>query len=112
MQKNEAENISPSVINRQKEQIESIAEIGKPKKDINEILGRKPRTLQGVDVPSDIIKPSLKFDVKQPVLNAAEDLLVSGKVARNPNLQINEQIADLLVSGRLADDEIKKYLQK
>jgi len=127
--KAEADNVSPNTIYSQKEQIEGIEKIDVPPKskeellniqapkfektqvDIEQVLGAKPRTLEGVDLPQAITRPAIKQEVNQNVLNAAEQLLLSGKVRRNPNLRLNEQIADLIVTGRIDDQTFTKILK-
>ena len=79
--------------------------------NIEQVLGAKPRTLEGVDLPQAITRPAIKQEVNQNVLNAAEQLLLSGKVRRNPNLRLNEQIADLIVTGRIEDEAFTKILK-
>ena len=74
----------------------------------------KPTTLEGVDVPEKIIKPAIKSDLTNKIDRAAEEILTTGKIERNPNLLISEQIADLITSpGRLTaktfEDILKKY---
>ena len=80
--------------------------------DINKKLGDKPRTLEGKKLPDEITKPSLNFKINNRVTKAAEELLVSGKVKRNPNIQINEQIADLIFTGRIDDDVFQSILKR
>jgi hypothetical protein len=127
--KAEADNVSPNTIYSQKEQIEGIEKIDvtpkskeellniqapkfeKTQVDIEQVLGAKPRTLEGVDLPQAITRPAIKQEVNQNVLNAAEQLLLSGKVRRNPNLRLNEQIADLIVTGRIDDQTFTKILK-
>jgi len=127
--KAEADNVSPNTIYSQKEQIEGIEKIDvtpkskeellniqapkfeKTQVDIEQVLGAKPRTLEGVDLPQAITRPAIKQEVNQNVLNAAEQLLLSGKVRRNPNLRLNEQIADLIVTGRIDDQAFTKILK-
>lgn len=127
--KAEADNVSPNTIYSQKEQIEGIEKIDvapkskeellniqapkfeKTQVDIEQVLGAKPRTLEGVDLPQSITRPAIKQEVNQNVLNAAEQLLLSGKVRRNPNLRLNEQIADLIVTGRIDDQTFTKILK-
>ena len=127
--KAEADNVSPNTIYSQKEQIEGIEKIDvtpkskeellniqapkfeKTQVDIEQVLGVKPRTLEGVDLPQAITRPAIKQEVNQNVLNAAEQLLLSGKVRRNPNLRLNEQIADLIVTGRIDDQAFTKILK-
>jgi hypothetical protein len=127
--KAEADNVSPNTIYSQKEQIEGIEKIDvtpkskeellniqapkfeKKQVDIEQVLGAKPRTLEGVDLPQAITRPAIKQEVNQNVLNAAEQLLLSGKVRRNPNLRLNEQIADLIVTGRIDDQAFTKILK-
>ena len=127
--KTEADNVSPNTIYSQKEQIEGFEKIDVPPKskeellnitapkfektqvDIEQVLGAKPRTLEGVDLPKAITRPAIKQEVNQNVLNAAEQLLVSGNVRRNPNLRLNEQIADLIVTGRIEDEAFTKILK-
>jgi hypothetical protein len=127
--KAEADNVSPNTIYSQKEQIEGIKKIDvtpkskeellniqapkfeKTQVDIEQVLGAKPRTLEGVDLPQAITRPAIKQEVNQNVLNAAEQLLLSGKVRRNPNLRLNEQIADLIVTGRIDDQAFTKILK-
>ncbi len=127
--KAEADNVSPNTIYSQKEQIEGIEKINvtpkskeellniqapkfeKTQIDIEQVLGAKPRTLEGVDLPQAITRPAIKQEVNQNVLNAAEQLLLSGKVRRNPNLRLNEQIADLIVTGRIDDQAFTKILK-
>jgi len=134
--KAEADDVSPATIYNQKEQIEGIEKIdlppkskeellniqtpkieenkftAKPKIDIEEVLGAKPRTLEGSNIPIEITRPAIKQEINKNVLDAAEELLITGKVRRNPNLRINEQIADLIVTGRIDDkifiDTLKK----
>nr|BAR31533.1 hypothetical protein [uncultured Mediterranean phage uvMED] len=74
----------------------------------------KPSTLEGVNVPQKITKPALKSDITNKIDRAAEELLVTGRIERNPNLLISEQIADLITSpARLTaknfEDILKKY---
>jgi len=127
--KAEADNVSPNTIYSQKEQIKGIEKIDiapkskeellniqapkfeKTQVDIEQVLGAKPRTLEGVDLPQAITRPAIKQEVNQNVLNAAEQLLLSGKVRRNPNLRLNEQIADLIVTGRIDDQTFTKILK-
>lgn len=127
--KAEAENVSPNTIYSQKEQIEGFEKIDVPPKskeellnikapkfektqvDIEQVLGAKPRTLEGTELPQAITRPAIKQEVNQNVLNAAEQLLITGKVRRNPNLRLNEQIADLIVTGRIEDQTFTKILK-
>jgi hypothetical protein len=127
--KAEADNVSPNTIYSQKEQIEGIEKIDiapkskeellniqapkfeKTQIDIEQVLGAKPRTLEGVELPKEIVRPAIKQEVNQNVLNAAEQLLLSGRVRRNPNLRLNEQIADLIVTGRIDDQAFTKILK-
>lgn len=127
--KAEAENVSPNTIYSQKEQIEGFEKIDVPPKskeellnikapkfektqvDIEQVLGAKPRTLEGTELPKAITRPAIKQEVNQNVLNAAEQLLITGKVRRNPNLRLNEQIADLIVTGRIEDQTFTKILK-
>ena len=80
--------------------------------DIKKKLGDKPRTLEGKKLADEISKPSLNFKINNRVTKAAEELLVSGKVKRNPNIQINEQIADLIFTGRIDDDVFQSILKR
>lgn len=80
--------------------------------DIDKKIGKKPRTLEGVKIPDDISKPSLSFKITKRVNDAAEELLLSGKVKRNPNIKINEQIADLIFTGRISDEVFQSVLKK
>jgi len=80
--------------------------------DIDKKIGAKPRTLEGVKIPDDISKPSLSFKITKRVNDAAEELLLSGKVKRNPNIKINEQIADLIYTGRISDKVFQSILKK
>ena len=80
--------------------------------DIDKKIGKKPRTLEDVKIPDDISKSSLSFKITKRVNDAAEELLLSGKVKRNPNIKINEQIADLIYRGRISDEVFQSVLKK
>ena len=102
-------------INQSKNKLKEIDNIAKEQykqtQSIKDKLGTK-RTLEGVDVPPTISKPSLKKSVTEPVEKASLEILKAGKVVRNPNLKINEQIADLIYTGRVSDDKFLEILKK
>ena len=102
-------------INQSKNKLKEIDNIAKEQykqtQSIKDKLGTK-RTLEGVDVPSAISKPSLKKSVTEPVEKASLEILKAGKVVRNPNLKLNEQIADLIYTGRVSDDKFLEILKK
>ena len=102
-------------INQSKNKLKEIDNIAKEQykqtQSIKDKLGTK-RTLEGVDVPPAISKPSLKKSVTEPVEKASLEILKAGKVVRNPNLKINEQIADLIYTGRVSDDKFLEILKK
>ena len=120
-EKNILDNIKPfskenqDRINQSKNKLKEIDNIAKEQykqtQSIKDKLGTK-RTLEGVDVPPAISKPSLKKSVTEPVEKASLEILKAGKVVRNPNLKINEQIADLIYTGRVSDDKFLEILKK
>ena len=81
-------------------------------KVVKERLGDKARSLEGLDVPTEISRPALKKKVTDPVEKASLELLKEGKVERNPYLKLNEQISDLISTGRVSTDEWLKILKK
>ena len=81
-------------------------------KVVKERLGDKARSLEGFDVPTEISRPALKKKVTDPVEKASLELLKEGKVERNPYLKLNEQISDLISTGRVSTDEWLKILKK
>ena len=96
-----------------KNKLKTLDNIAKEKykqtQSIKDTLGTK-RTLEGVDVPPAMTRPALKKSVTDRVEKAALDLLKQGNVTRNPNLRLNEQIADLIMTQRLSvDDFVKTY---
>ena len=121
MKKHILDNIKPfskenqDRINQSKNKLKEIDNIAKEQykqtQSIKDKLGTK-RTLEGVDVPPAISKPSLKKSVTEPVEKASLEILKAGKVVRNPNLKINEQIADLIYTGRVSDDKFLEILKK
>ena len=98
-----------------KDKVKAIDDIGKKKfddaKKIQERLG-KNKTLEGESIPLDITRPALKKTVTDPVEKASLELLSEGKVERNPNLKLNEQISDLIYTGRITDEKFIKILNK
>jgi hypothetical protein len=103
-------------ISDSKNPIQEVDKIGKEKftqaKELDEKIGPKPRTLEGVEVPKEISKPSLKKSVTDKVEKTALELLTEGKVARNPNIRLNEQIADLIFTGRINDETFLTILKQ
>jgi len=92
---------------------ESIAtKIEQQQKNIEEVLGTKPRTLEGTKLPEEITRPAIKEKFNQKILNAAEELLTTGKVRRNPNLTLTEQVSDLIITGRIEDKTFNDILKK
>ena len=81
-------------------------------KKIEELLGTKPRTLEGTKLPEEITRPAIKEKFNQKILNAAEELLTTGKVRRNPNLTLTEQVSDLIITGRIEDKTFNDILKK
>ena len=75
-------------------------------------MGDKARSLEGLDVPTEISRPALKKKVTDPVEKASLELLKEGKVERNPYLKLNEQISDLISTGKVNTDEWLKILKK
>ena len=80
--------------------------------DIDEKIGSKPRTLEGLNVPEGISVKGLNTATLKRINDAAEELLVSGDVVRNPNLKLYEQISDLLLTTKLNNEVIEAILKK
>jgi len=120
-EKNILDNIKPfskenqEQILESKNKIKTLDNIAKNKykqtQSIKDTLGEK-RTLEGMDVPPNMTRPALKKSVTDPVERASLEILKEGKVTRNPNLKLNEQIADLIYTGRVTDDSFIKILKK
>ena len=82
------------------------------KADIDEKIGSKPRTLEGLDVPEGVSVKGLNTATLKKITQAADEILTTGQVARNPNIKLYEQIADLLYTGRLSNEQIEAILKK
>lgn len=82
--------------------------------DIDEKIGSKPRKLEGLNVPEGISVKGLNTATLKRINDAAEELLVSGDVVRNPNLKLYEQISDLLstTNTKLNNEAIEAILKK
>ena len=80
--------------------------------DIDEKIGSKPRQLEGLDIPEGVSVKGLNTATLKKITQAAEELLTTGKVTRNPNIKLYEQIADLLYTGRLSNEQIEAILKK
>ena len=80
--------------------------------DIDEKIGSKPRKLEGLNVPEGISVKGLNTATLKRINDAAEELLVSGDVVRNPNLKLYEQISDLLLTTKLNNEVIEAILKK
>ena len=98
-----------------KDKLKAIDEIGEQQfnnaKKVKERLG-KDKTLEGQSIPIDITRPALKKSVTDPAEKASLELLLEGKVQRNPNLRLNEQISDLIYTGRITDEKFLEILKK
>jgi len=82
------------------------------KADIDEKIGSKPRQLEGLDIPEGVSVKGLNTATLKRITQAADELLTTGKVTRNPNIKLYEQIADLLYTGRLSNEQIEAILKK
>jgi hypothetical protein len=80
--------------------------------DIDEKIGSKPRQLEGLDIPEGVSVKGLNTATLKKITQAAEELLTTGKVTRNPTLKLYEQISDLLYTGRLSNEQIEAILKK
>ena len=80
--------------------------------DIDEKIGSKPRKLEGLNVPEGISVTGLNTATLKRINAAAEELLISGDVVRNPNLKLYEQISDLLLTTKLNNEVIEAILKK
>jgi len=98
-----------------KDKLKAIDEIGEQQfnnaKKVKERLG-KNKTLEGQSIPTDITRPALKKSTTDPAEKASLELLLEGKVQRNPNLRLNEQISDLIYTGRITDEKFLQILKK
>lgn len=99
-----------------KNKLKALDDIAKDKynqtQSIKETLGKPPRTLEGVDVPPAMTRPALKKSITDKMEKASLELLKEGNVVRNPNLRLNEQVADLIATGRLKDEDFIKTFKK
>jgi len=99
-----------------KDKVKAIDDIAKDKfnqaKNVKERLGDKARTLEGVSIPDEITRPAIKKSVTDPVEKASLEILKAGKVERNPNLKLNEQISDLIYTNRINDNQFLDILKK
>jgi len=94
------------------EKIENAQQATKDQADIDGKIGSKPRTLEGLDIPEGVSVKGLDTATLKRINSAAEELLTGGKVIRNPNIKLYEQISDLLYTGRLTNDFIEAVLKK
>ena len=98
-----------------KDKLKAIDKIGEQQfnnaKKVKERLG-KNKTLEGQSIPTDITRPALKKSVTDPAEKASLELLLEGKVQRNTNLRLNEQISDLIYTGRITDEKFLEILKK
>ena len=94
------------------EKIENAQQATKDQADIDGKIGSKPRTLEGLDIPEGVSVKGLDTATLRRINSAAEELLTGGKVIRNPNIKLYEQISDLLYTGRLTNDFIETVLKK
>ena len=94
------------------EKIENAQQATKDQADIDGKIGSKPRTLEGLDIPEGVSVKGLDTATLKRINSAAEELLTGGKVIRNPNIKLYEQISDLLYTGRLTNDFIETVLKK
>lgn len=99
-----------------KNKIKELDDIAKEKykqtQNIKDTLGKQPRTLEGVDVPPTMTRPALKKSLTDKMEKASLEILKQGNVVRNPNLRLNEQVADLIATGRLKDEDFIKTFKK
>jgi hypothetical protein len=72
----------------------------------------KPRTVSGLDVPSDLTTPQLKLKVTKDASNAAEEIITAAGYKVNPYLRITEQMADVFNTNKISDDAIIRILKK
>ena len=94
------------------EKIDNAQQAKKDQADIDGKIGSKPRTLEGLDVPEGVSVKGLDTATLKRINDAAEELLTEGKVIRNENIKLYEQISDLLYTGRITNDFIEAVLKK
>ena len=80
--------------------------------NVENIIGKKPRSLDGEIIPQELSQPVIKPKLRKKIEGFALELFEKGKVTRNKFLDLNEQIADLLITNRIGDDEFRALLKK
>ena len=82
--------------------------------DIDEKIGSKPRQLEGMNVPEGVSVKGLNTVTLKKINDAALEMFSTANppVIRNPNIKLYEQIADLLYTGRLSNEQIEAILKK
>ena len=82
--------------------------------DIDEKIGSKPRQLEGMNVPEGVSVKGLNTATLKKINDAALEMFTTANppVVRNPNIKLYEQIADLLYTGRLTNEQIEAILKK
>ena len=94
------------------------SQIGNEFKKLEEELTRVetafplPRTTKGLDFPADLSSKALSKEATTKTEKAVFKLLEKGKVVRNPYLRIQEQVADLISTNRIPDEEFLAMLSK
>jgi hypothetical protein len=62
--------------------------------------------------PGGLTDPILTLPIHKTILSAAEDLLTTGGVARDPTRLISDQVTELLGSGRLTNEQVNGILAR
>jgi len=81
---------------------------------VEKIIGKKPRSLEGEIIPDELSIKTITPKLRKKIEGFAEELFVTAtpRVTRNKYLDLNEQIADLLITNRIGDDAFKALLGK
>ena len=101
---------NPTLLNKNLKEQNRI--LKKEADEVEKIIGKKPRSLEGEIIPQPLSQPLVKPQLRKKIEGFALELFEKGKVTRNKFLDLNEQIADLLITNRIGDDEFKVLLKK